>query len=254
MTDRIPKRIIQTDKSRNLPVLQKAAVAGIRLNNPDFEYVFFDDLEVETFIDRHFPEYRDVLNSFPFAIQKYDFFRYVAVYKLGGFYFDTDMLLATGLTDLLDCGCVFPFERLTWSDYLRETYGMDWEIGNYAFGAAPGHPFLSAIIQNCVRAQRDQKWADAMTRSLPYPLRQELVVIYTTGPGLVSRTLAEYPDAVNQVKILFPENVCDKKCWSLFGNYGVHLGGGSWRIQHSLLRRRLAGVFGRRNEQRAIKW
>src|SRR5215469_16288870 len=67
MTDKIPKRIIQTDKSRNLPVLQKAAVTGIRLNNPDFEYVFFDDLQVDTFIDRHCPEYRDVLNSFPFA-------------------------------------------------------------------------------------------------------------------------------------------------------------------------------------------
>jgi inositol phosphorylceramide mannosyltransferase catalytic subunit len=109
MTDRIPKRIIQTDKSRNLPILQRSAVAGIRLNNPDFEYIFFDDLEVETFIGDHFPEYREVFNSFPFAIQKYDFFRYVAVYKLGGFYLDTDMLLATGLTDLLDCGCVFPF-------------------------------------------------------------------------------------------------------------------------------------------------
>jgi inositol phosphorylceramide mannosyltransferase catalytic subunit len=130
---------------------------------------------------------------------------------------------------------------------------MDWEIGNYAFGAAAGHPFLSAIIQNWLRAQSDKKWAEVMTNSLPYLLRKELAVIYTTGPGLISRTLAEYPNP-NEVTVLFPENVCDKrKCWNLFGDYGTHLGGGSWRTQHCTWRRRVIGMLGGRNESRAMK-
>jgi hypothetical protein len=41
--------------------------------------------------------------------------------------------------------------------------------------------------------------------------------------------LAEYPDAPNQVKVLFPENVCDKNNWNLFGEYGAHLRRGTWR-------------------------
>ena len=41
---------------------------------------------------------------------------------------------------------MFPFECLTLSRYLRERHGIDWQIGNYAFGATKGHPFLKAVI------------------------------------------------------------------------------------------------------------
>src|SRR5690242_21933575 len=100
MSLRIPKRIIQTSKSQDLPLLQKAAVANIRLLNPGFEYMFFDDRQVEEFIDKEFPEYRRVFDSFPVRIQRYDFFRYLAVYRFGGFYFDMDLLLAANLSEL----------------------------------------------------------------------------------------------------------------------------------------------------------
>src|SRR5262249_53198499 len=164
------------------------AVAGIKLLNPDFDYLFFDDLHVEQFVDAEFPQYRHVFESFPIRIQRYDFFRYLAIYRLGGFYFDMDVLLSSSLMELLDYGCVFSFERLTVNEFLRDELGMDWEIGNYAFGAAPGHPFLHAVIQNCIRAQTDKQWRDVMLGSLPRGLREELFVVCTTGPGLVSRT------------------------------------------------------------------
>jgi mannosyltransferase OCH1-like enzyme len=54
MTERIPKRIIQTDKSADFPLLSKAAVVNLRLLNPDFEYLFFDDAQVENFIDSEY--------------------------------------------------------------------------------------------------------------------------------------------------------------------------------------------------------
>lgn len=252
----IPKRIIQIWGGGNaLPLLCQASSANVRLLNPDFEYLLFDDDRINRFIRQQSPDYRLVLDSFRFPIQRYDFLRYLIIYRYGGFYFDMDVLLASGLSDLLNFDCVFPFERLTWSDYLRNECGMDWEIGNYAFGATAEHPFLGAVIENCLRAQKDKKWADAVTRSLPRLLQQELHVIYTTGPGLVSRTLAEFPDASNQVEVLFPENVWDKKnCWNLFGKYGVHLGGGSWRTHHGEWRRRIINYFGKRNEEHAIKY
>src|SRR5262247_3430126 len=140
MISRIPKRIIQTNKSLDLSLLEKAAVANVRLLNPDFEYLFFDDRQVEEFIDAEFPQYRPVFDSFPVRIQRYDFFRYLAVYRFGGFYFDTDVLLTSSLEDLLGFSCVFPFEEMTLHRFLRKKYGMDWEIGNYGFGAAAGHP------------------------------------------------------------------------------------------------------------------
>src|SRR5215831_19373076 len=99
---KIPRRIIQTDKSRDLSLLARAATTSLRLLNPDFEYLFFDDAQVEEFIDAEFPEYRPVFDSFPVRIQRYDLFRYLAVYRFGGFYFDTDVLLASGLENLLE--------------------------------------------------------------------------------------------------------------------------------------------------------
>src|SRR6267378_7758106 len=147
MEHKIPQRIIQTGKTRDLSLQERAAVANLRCLNPDFEYLFFDDNEVTTFVQKEFPQYREVFESFPFRIQKYDFFRYLAVFRLGGFYFDLDVFLATGLQDLLPRSCVFPFEELTLNQWLRRQYGMDWEIGNYAFGAAAGHPFLQTIIE-----------------------------------------------------------------------------------------------------------
>jgi inositol phosphorylceramide mannosyltransferase catalytic subunit len=229
MAEKIPKRIIQTGKSADLPLLAKAAATNVRLLNPDFEYLFFDDAQVEGFIDTEFPEYRPVFDSFPTRIQRYDLFRYLAVYRFGGFYFDTDVLLASSLEDLLEYSCVFPFEMLSIHGFLSEQYGMDWEIGNYAFGAAAGHPFLYTIIKNCVRAQQYPDWIEEMMKSIPRMFRGEYFVLATTGPGLVSRTLAEYPGAGDQVKVLFPDDVCDQNSWFCFGAYGVHLQIGTWR-------------------------
>jgi hypothetical protein len=86
---------------------------------------------------------------------------------------------------------------------------MDWEIGNYAFGASAGHPFLEAVIQNCIRAQRDPDWVAPMMRGTPFLSKDEFYVLNTTGPGLVSRTLAENPELAMNVEVLFPDDVCD---------------------------------------------
>ena len=235
----IPKCIIQTAKHRNLSIKQKAFTANLRLLNPEFEWRFFDDDDVERFIGGEEPRYRAVFESFPFAIQRFDFFRYLAVYRLGGFYFDLDVLLAEGLLPLLQGGCVFPFEGLTFSRWLRKQ-GMDWEIGNYAFGATAGHPFLEAVIENCVRAQREPAWAAKMMPGTPALLKSEYYVLSTTGPGLISRTFAENPKLAADVTVLFPEDVCDSESWNRFGQYGVHLMEGTWRPNMGYVRRRLA--------------
>lgn len=235
----IPPRIIQTAKHRDLSLKQRAMTTNLRLLNPHYEYLFFDNEDVERFIDREFPQYRQVFDSFRHPIQRYDFFRYLAVFHFGGFYFDLDVLLASDLSSLLSNGCVFPFEGLTFSRLLR-SYGMDWEIGNYAFGAAAGHPFLKTVIDNCVRAQQNPSWTEPMMRGVPPLSRTEHYVLYTTGPGLLSRTLAENPALAESVTVLFPEDVCDVRTWNVFGTFGVHLMEGTWRPSTSVVRRRLA--------------
>jgi inositol phosphorylceramide mannosyltransferase catalytic subunit len=239
MAELIPRRLIQTGRDRNLSLKQRAFGTNLRLLNPEYEWRFFDDADVQRFVYREFPQYCRVFDSFKYPVQRYDLFRYLAVYQLGGFYFDLDVLLATELSALRSAGCVFPFEGLTFSRLLRG-YGMDWEIGNYAFGATAGHPFLEAVIENCARAQRDPSWVQPMFRGVPALSKAEHYVLYTTGPGLLSRTLAENPALARTLTVLFPDDVCDVQSWNRFGDFGIHFMDGSWRQNTSVLRRRLA--------------
>lgn len=243
MKPQIPPRIIQTAKSRNLPIVAQAAVANLKCLNPGFEYCFFDDQEVNAFVREEFPQHLELFQSFPYRIQKYDFFRYLAVFRRGGFYFDLDVFLARGLDELRAHSCVFPFEELTINRCLRREYGMDWELGNYGFGAAPEHPFLAAVINNCVKAQQDSNWVRPMMQGIPRWFQSEFEVLNTTGPGLLSRTFAEHPELAKDMSILFPDDVCDHLSWHHFGNFGVHAMDGSWRSRGGYLRRRLGNLW-----------
>jgi hypothetical protein len=247
----IPARIIQTAKTQELNLEQRAFSANLRLLHPSYEWCFFDDLDAARFIDSEFPQYRKIFDSFEYAIQRFDFFRYLAVYRLGGFYFDLDVLLARDISELRSCDCVFPFEGLTLSRLLR-AHGMDWEIGNYAFGASADHPFLKAVIDNCVRAQKEPGWTMELMRGVPFLSKGEYRVLYSTGPGVLSRTVAENPQIADDITVLFPDDVCDIRLWHRFGDIGVHLMDGSWRPTMSFLRRRIAQLLEHRTMNRRI--
>jgi glycosyltransferase involved in cell wall biosynthesis len=249
----IPQRIIQTGKDVNHSIRTRAAIANLRLLNPDYEYIFFDDRKVEEFIDQEFPQYRAVFDAFKYPIQKYDFFRYLAIYRYGGFYFDLDVLLASALSPLLEHSCVFSFEALTVSHFLRKNLGMDWLIGNYAFGAAPGHAFLEAIIENCVRGQRDPNWIKPMMRGSPPLLESEFFILNSTGPGLISRTLAENQVLAREVTVLFPDDVCDVRGWNQFGEWGIHLMDSSWRPKRNFVERKIADYCWRWIQSRRVE-
>jgi hypothetical protein len=233
----IPKRIIQTWKNAELPLLYRAGLANAKLLNPSFEHLFFDNQTLSEFVNDTFPEYREAFHAFKYPIQRYDFFRYLAVFHFGGFYFDLDVLLTSELTGLLNHACVFPFEELTLSQFLRDELGLDWMIGNYAFGAERGNPFLRAVIENCVRAQTDTDWVAKMMKGIPRMFHRDFYILNTTGPGLVSRTMAENPRLAEGVTTLFPDDLSDERKWSCFGEYGIHLMDHSWRKRPAFVHR-----------------
>lgn len=220
--------------------LGKASAKMLQLLHPDWEYRFYGDSEVAAFVSKEFPQYESIFRRFRFNIQRCDFFRYLYVYRFGGFYFDLDVVLSEPIDRLLSAGAIFPFDELTLSRHLREVHSMDWEIGNYGFGAHPGNPFLERMIENCVRSQEDPQWIEPMMRGIPRWFRTELEVLNSTGPGMLSRTLAESPDLHGDITVLFPEDVNDSKSWHQFGKDGVHLVSGSWRDKGSFWRRKLA--------------
>ena len=249
----IPMRIIQIGKDYRFSLRHRAAISNMKLLNPDFEYLYFDNEEKDRFVKEEFPQYAAIYRDFRYPIQRYDFFRYLAVYRHGGFYFDLDVLLASGLTPLVEHGCVFPFETISLSHYLRNQLGMDWQMGNYAFGAAPGHAFLEAVIENCVKGQRDPSWVKPMMRGTPPFRNDEFFVINSTGPGVVSRTYAENPGLAKTVTVLMADDVCDIANWNLFGDWGAHLSDSSWRPKTSFVHQKVSGYLWKWIQHRRIQ-
>lgn len=242
----IPRRIFQTARSRDLSPLAKASSANIRLLHPDWEYSLFDDHDIARFVADQFPQYNATFDSFPHKIQKIDFFRYLVVLKYGGFYFDLDVFLYEPLDNLLSRQCVFPFEEVTLNRFLRSEFGLHLELGNYGFGSSAGAPFLAAVVENCVRAQKDHAWAEQMFECIPGIFRAGFDVLNTTGPGIVTRTLGENLSQASIVSVLFPAEPCDirdRRNWHQFGRYGIHLMDASWREKGSFLRRKAAALW-----------
>jgi hypothetical protein len=78
---------------------------------------------------------------------------------------------------------------------------------------------------------------------MPILSRNDFLVLNTTGPGLLSRTLAENPHLARSVTVLFPTDVCDIQTWNRFGELGVHLMEGSWRPTSGFIRRRITQLW-----------
>lgn len=101
---KIPKIILQTHKSDDFTnMLALNSIQTFLDFNPDYEYVFYDDIDCREFIkinyDSEYLYYYDII--YPGAF-KADFFRYCYLYINGGFYFDCKSILLSSLDDLVN--------------------------------------------------------------------------------------------------------------------------------------------------------
>lgn len=145
----IPKTIIQTSKSSTIDRLDWIEYRNsLQATNPDFELVHYSDDEARSFIATHYgdtilQEAYDMVTP----IMRADLFRLAAVYKLGGFYFDMDMLGKEPLNPMVDAinngeyQAVFPKEWWMSAEFYGNIFpGRSpedpedhWQMGQYAF-------------------------------------------------------------------------------------------------------------------------
>jgi len=235
---KIPKRIIQTWKTEELKKEARILVEKLKSNNPDFEYMFFTDNDIDVFIKKEYPKYYDLYCNFEYTIQKIDFFRYLAIYHYGGFYFDLDMDIDKSLIPLCDYDCVFPKEYgddKNCKGVNFENLGITVLLGNYAFGASKGNAFLKSCVEHIYNKtiqlssipNNNDRYSSYTPNTMSQYIKVESYidhVLYTTGPVLISKSYAEYE---NKQDIYVIEPVPFKKY--AFGNYGTHLAVGTWK-------------------------
>ena len=210
--------IIQTWKTNQIPPKYQSLVYKIKKLNPECNYLFFTDQDINIFIRDKFPQYLLTFQQFPYTIQKIDFFRYLAIYYYGGVYLDLDIDLHKSVQNLKNSSeCVFPLEFTKNSDPILQQQKFQGLIGNYAFYAPSRHPFIKKIIDNIDSKRIPIKESECSD------YRQ--YVYYTTGPVMVSQT---YIDYVSKEHIKIIQTRPFKK--SSFGDYGKHIQLGTWKV------------------------
>jgi hypothetical protein len=156
----IPKLIHQTYKNRDLPPDIVRNIASLRLLNPGWTYNFYDNEDCIAFIRNEYGQ--EVLDYYlrigkEYGAARADLFRYLCLYRLGGVYLDLksgaskpfDEVLLPDDSYLLshwhnDGGAAFAGWGI--HDELRKIPGGEYQ--QWFIIAAPGHPFLKAVIEN----------------------------------------------------------------------------------------------------------
>ena len=217
----IPKIIHQTYKSNNLPSLFKTCKNKIIELHPDFEYRFYTDHDMYTFINNKFPQYYSAFNKLPRTIMKIDMFRYFLMYEYGGLYTDMDYLMFKSF-NLLHHNIVLPANR-------EDNTGIPTCLGNCIFASRPNHPFWKLLIDSLFTIDRS-----TTDFSNDKNIDQNIL---GTGPMFVYHMWTEYSKENDDIFIpsrhLFhpPSNNNPEYIHQLTksGAYGMHICSGVWR-------------------------
>lgn len=215
----IPKRIICTHRSEfALSPKLRFCMQKMRELHPRWEWEFFSDADCENFIKTKIPEYQDLYFGYPQPVMRADCFRLLSVYHLGGFYLDTDFLLDHPLDPLCKHRAVFPWEiELTPGRFEKRfpnwyrTVEKPLSVGNYAFGAEAGHPFLRALIDELIRRTESFEAEDCSNHD----------VMFATGPDMLTTVYYRDQHKWEDVEILSHPRAG-------LGHYGLHFVTGSW--------------------------
>lgn len=163
---KIPQIIHQTyftDHTDQMPQIIQENIAKIKSMNPNWEYRLYDDANIVDFIKKNFDTrifyYFNRIHP-KYSIAKVDLFKYLLMYKCGGVYLDIKSSLNKPLNEVLKEGDRYLISH--WKD--KETYqyggwGHHPELSSIRGGefqqwyivAAPGHPFLKAVIENILK-------------------------------------------------------------------------------------------------------
>ena len=196
----IPKIIHQTFKTKKLPLELQEVVFRIKDNCPTFEYRLYDDEDMYTFIrDNYDEEMLHLYNMInpKLGMAKADFFRYLLIYKVGGFYFD---IKSCPDGDLTEWANNYKFITGHWchrhhADTLRYPFG---EFQNWHIMSEPGHPILAQVIYRMkenIYNYTHRKNIDIKTD-----------VLGVTGPLCYSRAILETKDKYSEGYLEFECN------------------------------------------------
>jgi inositol phosphorylceramide mannosyltransferase catalytic subunit len=162
-SDTIPRIIHQIGmrpafQDRQLPPRLQMNVERVRAMNPGWDYRFYDDDDIATFIQQHYPplvwRYYQRIDS-RYGAARADLFRYLLMYKVGGVYLDIKSSTTQPLDEVLRPDDRYVVSQWHTADGQYAYWGEQHDVRHVPGGeyqqwhivSAPGHPFLKAVIE-----------------------------------------------------------------------------------------------------------
>ncbi len=192
---RISRIIHQTYPGTSLPEALRENVADLVRENSGWDHRLYDDRSIECFISDHYP--KEILSAYlhikpEYGAARADLFRYLAVYRLGGVYLDIKSRFVRPIDEVVggDEGIILSHWR-NGQGQEHQGFGLHRELAHVPGGefqqwhviAAPGHPFLRAVILRVLsNLDRYSPWTFGVGR---------IGVFRLTGP--IAYTLAIHP-------------------------------------------------------------
>lgn len=158
-----------------------------------WEYRFYTDEDAKEFLSTNQfpPEVLEAYNMLIPSAFKADLFRYCVLFIHGGVYSDIDILLESDLDVAIDddVGFMVPVDALP-----GKAKGQLMCLWNGFIAAAPGHPFLAAVIETIVNNIRNRFTSvDIMHSLCPGQIDFTVAInhadLFTTGPCILGATV-----------------------------------------------------------------
>lgn len=186
----IPKLIMQTWKTEELPVKWKPSQSSINKYMSDWDYILMTDEMNRKFIMQHFPDFITHYDNFKYPIQRADAIRYAWLYINGGIYLDCDFELLA------------PLDELFIEDY-----------DNFLVASSN----TPNIITNGFMASKPKEklWLDMINEMKNHPgiysIEMHLHVMNTTGPMAFNRVVkrGNYNYKLLPTEKINPYTICD---------------------------------------------
>lgn len=211
---KIPKNIMQTWKTINLPKKWRESQRSILNKMPTWNYTLMTDEDNYNFVKKHFPQYLKTYEKFPYHIQRVDMIRPMWLYINGGVYLDLDYVVNNSFEELFDDNGEI---------YFVQSPNLEIYFTNSFMASVPKHPFWLQYLEHM--KQDPPLWA----------ITKHFYVMTTTGPIGLTNSVQKYKPVYSLLpqKRLIPCDVCS--IGSCRGGYLKTIEGQSWNSWDSHL-------------------
>lgn len=206
---KIPKIIMQTWKTAEVPERWKDSPLSIQQQMPDWKYVLMTDEMNRKFVYDHFPHFLKTYDNFPYPIQRADAIRYMWLYVNGGVYLDLDIVITRRLDSFFTSDAPF---------YLVHSGNVGSYYTNALMASQAGCSFWLECLEEMKKPPQ------------PYWIGRHFLVMNTTGPMMLTRVAGRttYVFGHLPVKPLIPCSLCDLPCQRPSDAYAYAIPGSSW--------------------------